>query len=107
MKSGGNDTAALREVLLRRFAHEEWPYPNLIVTDGGVAQKNIADSVVKHFGKKIPIVGIVKNIRHRPDRLLGDRKNIEDHRDAILIANNEAHRFAVQYHRTLRRRGVK
>ena len=57
---GADDTASLTEVLERRFGHPEWPYPRLIVVDGGVAQKNRAERVLSEIGINIPVVSVVK-----------------------------------------------
>lgn len=97
------DIAALKEILERRFAHEEWPLPKLIVVDGSKAQINIAKKVLKEFGYKIPIVGVVKNDKHKPERILSSRSTKFDEKE-VLLANAEAHRFAINFHRKLKRR---
>lgn len=94
-----NDTAALKEMLERRLAHDEWPYPQLIVVDGSTAQKNAAEFVLKKHDVLIPVVGVVKDEKHRPLRIIGPRSLIEKSHDFILLANAEAHRFAITYHR--------
>jgi len=99
---GVNDTRALKEVLERRLAHSEWVLPKLIVVDGGKAQKNIAEKVLKEAGVKIPIVGVVKDEHHKPKNIIGGREVIEKYEKEMLLANNEAHRFAIKYHRQLR-----
>jgi excinuclease UvrABC nuclease subunit len=99
-----NDTAALSEILKRRFGHPEWAYPRLIAVDGGVAQQNAAKRVLEELGIAIPIVAVTKNERHRPERILGDTAIVQQHGSAILLANSEAHRFAIGFHR--RRRGI-
>jgi len=99
---GANDTRALTEILERRLAHIEWPLPRLVVVDGGVAQKNAALRVFSAAGVRIPVVGVVKNKRHQPERLIGNRMIRSTHESAIILANAEAHRFAINYHRNLR-----
>ncbi|MDO8510379.1 MAG: GIY-YIG nuclease family protein, partial [bacterium] len=69
---GSNDTAALREVLERRFNHSEWQFPDLIAVDGGTAQVNVARSVLRERHLDIPVVGVVKNERHKAEYLIGD-----------------------------------
>lgn len=99
----GGDTASLREMLERRFNHSEWLMPKLIVVDGGKAQINTAEQALAEWGIKIPVVGVVKDEHHRPREILGLQKaGVSEYERAILLANNEAHRFAVGYHRTLR-----
>jgi excinuclease ABC subunit C len=106
-----NDTGALLEVLERRFAHPEWIYPDLIVVDGGIAQINVAKKFQVNFaklhkdGKKIrliPIVSVLKDERHKPKNILGDKRFVLKYKRDILLANNEAHRFAISFHRKLR-----
>lgn len=97
-----NDTLHLEEVLRRRFSHTEWQSPDLIVMDGGVAQKRRAEKVVREIGKAYPIVSVLKDARHKAKAVLGNRELAESYKKAILIANMESHRFAVAYHRQLR-----
>ncbi|MBI4087156.1 GIY-YIG nuclease family protein [Candidatus Kaiserbacteria bacterium] len=97
-----NDPAALREVLDRRLAHAEWPMPQMIVVDGGRAQKNAAELILKKYGIGIPVVAVTKDEYHRPKRLLGTQTLIREHEDSILLANVESHRFAIAYHRQKR-----
>lgn len=99
-KDVNDDVGALKEVLTRRFSHPEWKLPDLIVIDGGISQKNAAESIVKD----IPLVTVVKNDAHKPDHFLGDEVMIRDHGSSILLANYEAHRFAIAYHKKLRNR---
>ena len=100
----GDDVGSLEEILSRRLAHTEWPDPNLIVVDGGVAQRNRALKILEEAGKKIPVVGVVKNEAHKPQSLLGDEKIIEEHKRDILLVNNEAHRFAIEFYRQKQRK---
>jgi len=97
-----NDTGALKEMIDRRLGHEEWPLPQLIVVDGSTAQKNTAERVLKKYGIVIPVVGVVKDERHKPKNIIGARKHISEHEQVILFANAEAHRFALAYHRQKR-----
>ncbi|MDO8604868.1 MAG: GIY-YIG nuclease family protein [bacterium] len=100
--SKNDDNASLREVLERRFNHSEWPMPKLIVVDGGTAQVNTAEKALKEWGIMIPVVGVVKDEHHKPKGFLGDKTLIKTHDRAILLANSEAHRFAIGFHRQLR-----
>ncbi len=97
-----HDTAALKEVLERRLGHDEWRMPSLIVMDGGVAQKRIAERTLAQYGIRIPVVSVVKDERHRPKTLLGAREHISLREQDILLANAEAHRFALSFHRKKR-----
>lgn len=97
-KTGG-DVPALKEILDRRLGHPEWPLPRLVVVDGGKAQINAATKMLEKYGIQIPVVGVVKDEHHRPKNILGDRNIIRNHERDILLANNEAHRFAIGFHR--------
>lgn len=99
----GSDTEALQEVLRRRLSHDEWPLPELVVVDGGTAQINAAKRVLREYSYHIPVVSVVKNERHRASRLLGDTEKARAHEKDIVFANAEAHRFALGYHRKVRR----
>ncbi len=102
-----DDTAALREALERRLAHPEWPLPRVFVVDGGKGQMNAAQKVLKKAGIEVPLVGVVKNEFHKPERLIGNTQAIAAYERDILLANSEAHRFGISYHRKrLRKRMV-
>jgi excinuclease ABC subunit C len=99
-----NDTGALKEVLERRLAHGEWAYPSLIVVDGSTAQINVAKKVLAKLNLHIPIVAVVKDERHKPKNILGDKNYSSKYESAILLSNSEAHRFAIAYHKKMRGR---
>jgi excinuclease ABC subunit C len=101
-----DDYAGLREIMLRRFNHKEWRYPDLIVIDGGVGHKQTAEKILAHLGLLIPIVSVVKDERHKPKDILGRQDHVDNHKKEILLANQEAHRFAIGYHKTLRNKLV-
>ena len=123
--AGPNDYACMREVLTRRFRHgmEEQRvmeeknldaelgsftrFPDLIMMDGGRGQVNIATSVLEELGLDIPVCGMVKDDNHRTRGLF--YKNVELPIDTsgegfklITRIQDEAHRFAIEYHRSLR-----
>lgn len=99
---GGGDTAALEETLERRLEHSEWHLPKLIVMDGGKAQLNTAKGILIKYGYRIPVVSVVKNERHQPREIFGDKNIKKEHEKEILLANYEVHRFVVSYHRKVR-----
>lgn len=102
-----DDTKALREVLDRRLTHTEWPMPRLIVIDGGKGQLNAARHVLDAAGVGIPLVAVTKDERHRPRTLIGDEPHRSAREREILLANAEAHRFALAYHNKRRRKVLK
>ncbi len=100
---GNNDTESLREILNRRLEHTEWMLPNLMVIDGGQGQLNTAREVLQERGITIPLVSVVKDERHKPRDIMGEQDIVNQHKKSILLANHEAHRFSLSYHRKLRR----
>ena len=92
----------MAEVLERRFNHPEWIYPNLIVVDGNSIQINATKRILNKLNFKIPVVSVVKDEKHKPKNILGDRDVTSKYEKEILLANSEAHRFAITYHRNMR-----
>ena len=106
-----DDAAALREILLRRLGHPEWPYPSLIVVDGGHVQFNVAQKVLIDLKSDIIVVALVKDDKHKARGILADEKLtaanpllLSEYKRSIILANSEAHRFAIAYHKNLRKR---
>lgn len=122
---GPNDYASMEEVLTRRFSHgiqeskdlqEEGKdisygsftrFPDLIMMDGGRGQVNIALSVLERLGLSIPVCGMVKDDNHRTRGLYYNNVEIPIDRHSegfrlITRIQDEAHRFAIEYHRSLR-----
>ena len=93
-----DDVGNLKETLERRFNHGEWRVPNLIVVDGGLGQIRVAKKVLAERNMKIPVASVVKDERHKAREILGEKTRERE----ILLANSEAHRFAIGYHRRLR-----
>ena len=98
-----DDTGNLREMLTRRFNHSEWKFPNLIVVDGGRGQINAAKEVLKLRSLEVSVVSVVKDERHKAREIVGSKEYARE----ILLANAEAHRFAINYHRKLRGKGFR
>lgn len=103
-KHSGNDLTALQEILERRLKHLEWPLPDIIVVDGAELQVGAAEQVLLALGLTIPIVGVVKNTKHKPERFIGEQIIVKRFQKDILLANSEAHRFAITFHRRRRRK---
>ncbi len=106
---GSNDVASIRETLMRRFRNN-WRKPDLLLIDGGAPQVNAALQVVRHFELGIPVVGLAKGPDRKKDELICDHNNLEicklceRHKDILVRVRDEAHRFAIAYHRKLRGR---
>ncbi len=97
-----DDTKNLSEVLRRRLGHLSWRLPDLIVIDGGEAQVNVAKAVLSEKGFDIEIVSVVKDEKHKPKDFIGKKVTVNTWSREILLANSEAHRFAIAYHRVMR-----
>jgi len=103
-----NDIAMLKETLQRRFAHPEWKYPEVILIDGGIAQLNIAIKTKneKIETKNIKVISIAK--RNKGLYTEGRDKPVllktlpQEIYNLILQLDDEAHRFAIAYHKKLR-----
>jgi len=100
-----NDLVMMEEVLKRRLKHKEWPYPDLIIVDGGKGQVSIALKTMKQFNNlTIHIIGLAKK---EETIVTSDLKEISLPKDSralklIMRIRDEAHRFAITYHRKLR-----
>ena len=93
-----NDVAALYETISRRLRHTEWAYPQVIIVDGGIAQKRIIEKALREYKLSIPVVAVVKDDKHKARELLGQKKIIEKHHRKIVALNAESHRFAIKQH---------
>lgn len=119
---GSDDYASMEEVLLRRFSHgleeiEEGKelgsfttFPDLILMDGGKGQVNVALSVLENLNLQIPVCGMVKDDNHRTRGLYYNNEEIPIEKDSeafklITRIQDEAHRFAIEFHRKLRSQG--
>ena len=123
--SGPDDYGAMREVLTRRFSHglQELEalrekgadetlgsftrFPDVIMMDGGRGQVNICEEVLAELGLQIPVCGMVKDDHHRTRGLYFHNALIPIERTSegfhlITRLQDEAHRFAIEYHRSLR-----
>ncbi|MBR5649214.1 excinuclease ABC subunit UvrC [Pseudobutyrivibrio sp.] len=121
---GPNDYASMHEVLTRRFSHglEELEanggdikdsftkFPDVIMMDGGKGQVHIAKQVLSELGLHIPVAGMVKDDHHRTRGLYFNDVElpIDTHSEGFKLITrlqDEAHRFAIEYHRSLRSKG--
>ena len=99
-----NDFAMLSEVLKRRFNHNEWPFPDLLVVDGGKGQVSSVLKVLSKLNVKIPLIGLAKKEETIITSALKEIKLPRNSKALLLIIKirNEAHRFAITYHKKLR-----
>ncbi len=122
---GANDYDSMREILERRFSHglEEIKkiqdrqlnfskgkfssFPDLIMMDGGKGQVNVALEVLEKLNISIPVCGLVKDDKHQTRGIIYNNKELIINRNSNLMQmirriQDEVHRFAITYHRTLR-----
>ena len=101
---GANDVAMMEEVLMRRFRNN-WPRPDVLLLDGGAGHLNIARRVLRRLHLDIPILAVAKGpTRKKLDlRAFGAVPELPE--NIITQIRDEAHRFAIGYHRKLRRKG--
>lgn len=119
---GADDYGSMREVLTRRFTHglrerqenaelgKFTAFPDLIMMDGGRGQVNVALQVLDELHLEIPVCGMVKDDHHRTRGLYYHNEEIPIDRSSeafrlITRIQDEAHRFAIEYHRQLRGKG--
>ncbi|MCQ2517283.1 MAG: excinuclease ABC subunit UvrC [Lachnospiraceae bacterium] len=107
--TGPDDYACMREVLTRRLSHDDsfGRHPDLLLMDGGRGQVNIALEVLDELGLDIPVCGMVKDDNHRTRGLYFNNVEIpiDTHSEGFKLITriqDEAHRFAIEYHRPLR-----
>jgi excinuclease ABC subunit C len=112
--SGSNDVAMMREVLLRRFKND-WPMPDLALLDGGIGHLNMAEKLVRQeLGLAVVLAAVAKGPMRKKLELhivdagkaAKDIQEILDDKNLLKHVMDEAHRFAIAYHRKLRRKNA-
>ncbi len=105
---GANDVASMRETLMRRFQHPEWRKPDVLLIDGGLPQVHAAEEVLHALDLAIPVIGIAKGPERKKNELVCSKRHLElcrlceEYVELLASVRDEAHRFAIAYHRTLR-----
>ena len=109
-----DDLSAMREVLYRRYYKvlmENLTKPDLIVMDGGMTQIEVAKDIISSLGLNIPIIGLVKDDRHRTSHIMNENFELLDvPKDSNLFLfltrlQDEVHRYAISYHRNIKAKG--
>lgn len=108
---GANDVATMQEVVYRRYLKlrdEEKEYPDLIIIDGGKAQVDGAEDILKQLGVAIPVIGLIKDQNHKTDRLYYRNQEITISKNGNLFkllerVQEEVHRFAIIFFRKTQR----
>lgn len=107
---GADDVGMMREILIRRF-NNNWAKPNIILLDGGQGHLNMAFSLLKVYGLNIPIVAVAKgpdrkkmDLRFKNVDLRNGLKEILNNQNLLKQIMDEAHRFAITYHKKVRKK---
>ena len=109
-----DDLSAMKEVLYRRYYKvlmENLIKPDLIVMDGGMTQIQVAKEIVNSLGLNIPIIGLVKDTKHRTSHIMNENYELLDvPKDSNLFLfltriQDEVHRYAISYHRNIKAKG--
>lgn len=110
-----DDLGAMREVLYRRYYKvlmENLQKPDLIVMDGGMTQVSVAKEIISSLGLDIPIIGLVKNKKHRTSSIIdenGTTLPVKNDSNLFLFLSKiqeEVHRYAISYHRNIKAKGA-
>ena len=120
-KKTPDDVTMMKEVMTRRLKHNDWEYPDLIIVDGGKGQVTaVHQALVEHGLNRIPLIGIAK----REETIIGiktfsSNKTLSSEFFEVKLPlstpgvnmirkiRDEAHRFAINYHRMLRKKALK
>ena len=109
-----DDLGAMREVLYRRYYKvlmENLTKPDLIVMDGGMTQIEVCKEIISSLGLEIPIIGLVKDDKHRTSHIMNENFELLDvKKDSNLFLfltriQDEVHRYAISYHRNIKAKG--
>lgn len=98
---GANDVGAMEEVISRRLKNN-WPRPNLIILDGGKGHLNMARKILRNYHLEIPLIAVAKGPTRKKLDIYSFGTIPEISKNIIEQVRDEAHRFAIKYHRKLR-----
>lgn len=106
---GQNDLLMMEEVLYRRLRHLEWPLPDLIILDGGETHRRMGERVLRKMNLKIPLLTAAKGPERKKLDIYTRHPNYQQLTPELLelirLGRDEAHRFAIRYHRYRRTQG--
>ncbi len=105
---GQSDVDCLAEVLERRLRHPEWPYPDVILVDGGKPQVNKARAILKQNLLSIPVIGIAKGADRKKNEFVNMKHGTynmkqDEFKKLLIKVRDEAHRFAITFSRSKRK----
>lgn len=100
-----DDLGGLKELFERRVKHLDWGIPDVVVVDGDERHSKIVETILSENSlTTVQVIALTKNKQHKAEKLTGDREIIQKFQKEIVLANFEAHRFALTYHKTLRKK---
>ncbi len=106
---GQSDVDCLKEVLTRRIRRDDWVWPEVMLIDGGVPQVHAAQEILKSASKSVFLLGIAKGPKRDKNEFILVGKNpgftayVRENKNLLIRARDEAHRFAVSFHRSKRK----
>ncbi|MFA5087315.1 MAG: UvrB/UvrC motif-containing protein [Candidatus Paceibacterota bacterium] len=109
---GQSDVDCLKEVMERRIKHTEWPWPQIILVDGGKPQVNVFKKILKENNKSAFLIGIAKGAERKKNEFIFNETDFDflkwfkKHEGLLIKARDEAHRFAINYQRSLKRKSM-
>ena len=115
-KNKNDDLEGLKELFSRRIKHLDWGVPDVVVVDGDERHVRVVEEVLKNPPNpsldkggvsalsNISVVAVTKNKNHKASKLIGKEEILENFKDEIIMANAEAHRFSLSYHKVLRKK---
>ncbi|MCK5761695.1 MAG: excinuclease ABC subunit UvrC [Candidatus Izimaplasma sp.] len=115
LNNKASDYHSMKEVIYRRYYKvliEELRVPNLIIVDGGIQQINAAKEILDSLKLHVPIAGLVKSDKHQTDFLMNENlekvviKRTSNVFHLLIRIQDEAHRFAINYHKQIRNKGI-
>lgn len=104
-----DDLEGLREIFTRRIKHLDWGVPDIVVVDGDERHLNTVFEILKEnsLQESIKVVAVTKDKSHKAKSITGNKISqslVENFKREIVLANAEAHRFSVTYHKVLRKK---
>ncbi len=99
---GADDTGMIKEIIKRRFKNN-WQIPHLILVDGGKGQVSAVKEALSEYGLNIPVVGVAKGKDRKKEEVVG-KIPFGIKKGNLIRLQNEAHRFAINYHKKLRQK---
>jgi excinuclease ABC subunit C len=101
-----DDLGGLKELFTRRIRHLDWGIPDVVVVDGDDRHMRVVEEILrdKKLDQAIKVVAVTKDKSHKAKAIIGKKEIIDSYKKEIVMANAEAHRFSLSYHKLLRKK---